>query len=326
MKQILSNKPIFLIVAGNACNSACIMCSVKSHSKNYPDGTTKEIIKDLIKGIKENYERMEFTGGEPTIRKDILLLIKQARNLGYKEIGINTNGILLGNKSFCEKLVKAGLTNITFSLHAHNKKLHKIITRIPNSFEQTVAGIKNALNYKNLKVSVVTVILKLNYQHIFEVGKFIHSLGVPFWDITDLIPDGYAKESYDALCVKRTELSKALCSLRPLLNDSQAIIFFAFSPCIFPPDILNNKSVKWVTALGKLKVEKPIRYNQKNFSNNFVEKNSTGLQQKKIDICQNCIFTKECAGTWTDYLRLYGDEEIRKLAVKHGCVNRFNKE
>jgi len=319
MKQILSNKPIFLIVAGLSCNSACVMCSVKSHGKNCHNGTTKEIIKDLIKGRKENYERMEFTGGEPTIRKDIFLLIKQAQNLGYKEIGLNTNGILLGNKSFCEKLVKAGLTNITFSLHAHNKKLHEIITRTPDSFEQTVAGIKNALNYKNLTISVVTVILKLNYQHIFPIGKFIHSLGVSIWDITDLIPDGYGKESYKALCVKRVELSDALYSLTPLLNDFQAIVFFAFSPCLLPPDILNNKKVSWVTALGKLEVEKPITYNQKNFSADSIEKNLTDVQQKKIDICQNCIYADKCAGIWTEYLRLYGDQEIRKLAVKHGC-------
>lgn len=320
MKQIISNKPIFLIVTGNACNSACVMCSVKSHSKNYPDGTTKEIIKDLIKGRKENYEEMEFTGGEPTVRKDIVYLIKQARNLGYKEIAINTNGILLGNKSFCDKLVKAGLTQITFSLHAHNKKLNEIITRTPNSFEQTVAGIKNALNYKNLKVSVVTVMLKLNYQHIFKIGKFIHSLGVYFWDITDLITDGYAKENYKALCVERAKLSTALNSLKPLLNKSQAITFFAFPPCIFPPDILHNKYIRWVTALGKLEVEKPITYNQKNFSTDSIEKNLTDVQQKKIDICRDCIFVKECAGIWTDYLRLYGDKEIRKLAVKHGCI------
>ena len=321
MEKTTSNKQVFLIVAGHACNSACVMCSVKSHSKNYPDGTTKEIIKDLIKGRKENYEGMEFTGGEPTIRKDIIHLIKQARNLGYKEIALNTNGILLGNKSFCDKLVKAGLTNITFSLHAHNKKLSEIITRTPNSFEQTVAGIKNALSHKNLKIGVVTVILKPNYQHIFEIGKLIHSLGVYYWDITDLIPDGYAKESYNVLCVKRTELSNALNSLKPLLNNSQAITFFAFSPCIFPPDILNNKSVKWVTALGKLEVEKPITYDQKNLSTDYVEKNF-GMQQKKIDICYDCIFTKECAGIWTDYLRLFGDKEIRELAVKHGCVKR----
>ena len=321
MKQILSNKPIFLIVAGLSCNSACVMCSVKSHGKNCHNGTTKEIIKDLIKGRKENYERMEFTGGEPTIRKDIFLLIKQARNLGYKEIGINTNGILLGNKSFYDKLVKAGLTNITFSLHAHNKKLNETITRTPDSFEQTVAGIKNALNYKNLTISVVTVILKLNYQHIFPIGKFIHSLGVSIWDITDLIPDGYGKESYKALCVKRAELSDALNSLMPLLDNSQAITFFAFSPCIFPPGVLNSKSINWVTALGKLEVEKPITYDQKNLPTDYVGKNF-GTQQKKLDICQNCIFTEKCAGIWIEYLRLYGDEEIRKLAIKHGCIKR----
>ena len=322
MGKKTSNKQIFLIVTGYSCNSSCVMCSIKSRGISRSNGSTEEIVKDLIRGRKENYERMEFTGGEPTIRKDIVFLIKKAKKLGYKEIGLNTNGILLGNKSFCDKLVKAGLNQITFSLHAHNKKLHETINRTPNSFKQTISGIKNALSYKKLKISVVTVIIRLNYQHVFEIGKLVHSLGVPLWDITDLIPDGYAKESYNALSVKRSKLPDVFRSLKPLIDNSQSITFFAFSPCFFPPDILKNKRVNLVTALGKLEVEKPISYNQnqEKTSDDSIEKNLTDLQQKKIDICHKCIYAKKCAGIWSDYLRIYGDKEITKLAVKHGCI------
>ncbi|NCN38846.1 MAG: hypothetical protein GW914_00515, partial [Candidatus Aenigmarchaeota archaeon] len=145
------------------------------------------------------------------------------------------------------------------------------------------------------------------------------SLGVSIWDITDLIPDGYGKESYKALCVKRIDLANTLNNLKPILDDFQTVTFFAFSPCLFPPNMINKKGFSLITALGKLEVEKPITYNQKNFSADSIEKNLTDVQQKKIDICQNCIYADKCAGIWTEYLRLYGDQEIRKLAVKHGC-------
>ena len=199
MSKTTSNEQIFLIVTGFSCNNNCVMCSVKPKSKDFSDRTTEELIKDLIRGRKENYEKVEFTGGEPTIRKDIFYLIKQARDLGYKEIGLSTNGRLLSYKSFCDKLVKEGLNRITFTLHAHKKKLHEIISCTPGSFEQTLAGIKNALRYKNVSVSVNTVIFRLNYQHIFQIGKFIHSLGVSCWDITDLLPEGRAKKNYETL-------------------------------------------------------------------------------------------------------------------------------
>ena len=317
-----TNKSALVITTGLACNSGCVMCSIRYQGINYPDATTEEIEKDLIKGRKENYEMVDFSGGEPTVRKDIFHLIKQASNLGYKGIGISTNGIKLHNRSFSDRLVKAGLTFVTFSLHAHNKKLNEIITRTPNSFEQTVKGIKNALRYENLNVYAATAIFKLNYQYILEIGKFIHSLGIYFWDIADLQPSGYVQESYDALCVNSTKLSDALCRLKPLLNDFQTITFFNFSPCIIPSNILNDKKTHYITFSQKFEVTKFKNYVGNISSADSIEKNLTDMQQKKIDICYDCIFTKECAGIWTEYLRLFGDKEIRELAVKHGCVKR----
>jgi len=320
MSKTTSNEQIFLIVTGFSCNNNCVMCSVKPKSKDFSDRTTEELIKDLIRGRKENYEKVEFTGGEPTIRKDIFYLIKQARDLGYKEIGLSTNGRLLSYKSFCDKLVKEGLNRITFTLHAHKKKLHEIISCTPGSFEQTLAGIKNALRYKNVSVSVNTVIFRLNYQHIFQIGKFIYSLGVPQWNILDLIPDGYAKERYNVLYVKMNELSNALCSLRPLLNDFQTITFFDFPLCIFPPDIRKNPRANFITAQGRLKITKQIGYNPKRFSRGSGEEFPTDIHKERIGICQDCIFSKECAGVWKDYLHLFGDEEIKKLAAKYACL------
>ena len=317
MKQKLSNKSALVITTGLACNSACIMCSVRHQGASYHDATTEKIVKDLIRGRGKNYERVDFSGGEPTVWKDIILLIKQAKKLGYKQIGISTNGILLGEKSFCDKLVKAGLTYVTFSLHAHNKKLNEIITRTPNSFKQTVAGIKNALSYKNLMINVATAVFKPNYQYLFQIGKFIYSLGISCWNITNLMPSGLAEKKYKALCVNNTRLSNTLSLLKPLLNNFKKVALFNFSPCIIPPEIINNNKICRATFLEKFETADYI---------NLVEKN-TGNEDncyiKNIDICLNCIYNKECAGIWTEYLNLFGEKEIRKLAIEHGCIKNI---
>lgn len=312
---MISNKQIFLPVIGLSCNSNCIMCSVDSKKKDPAEGTTGQVIKDLIKGRQEGYERMEFTGGEPTVRKDIIVLIQKAKELGYTKIGISTNGILLSDKKFCDRLVKAGLTTITLSLHAHNKTLHEVISRTPGAFDKTVGGIKNVVTYKDLLVSVDTVIFRPNYKYIFQIGKFIHSLGVSCWDITDLLPEGRAKKNYEALCVKRAKLSDVLHTLKPLLNDFQSIVFFAFSPCVIPSDILYDKRVALITAQQKLDVEKPLRYNQKKSLMNPIDDDPNNIHQRKIKICQNCIFSKQCAGIWTEYLKLHkeADKETENL-------------
>ena len=87
-------------------------------------------------------------------------------------------------------------------------------------------------------------------------------------------------------------------------------------------NILNDKKTHYITFSQKFEVTKFKNYVGNISSADSIEKNLTDMQQKKIDICYDCIFTKECAGIWTEYLRLFGNKEIRELAVKHGCVKR----
>ncbi|MEM5781766.1 MAG: radical SAM protein [Candidatus Aenigmatarchaeota archaeon] len=309
----MANKQIFLPVIGIACNSSCIMCSVNSKKRDPHKGTTKQILKDLIRGKQEHYERIEFTGGEPTIRKDLPILIKKAQELGYKDIGISTNGILLSDKKLCENLVKAGLSTVTISLHAHNEQLNRRITRTPGVFKKTIQGIKNLTAYKELNISVVTVILRLNYKYILKIGELLKLLKITSWDITDLLPDGRAKINYKNLCVKRIELSKMLSFLPAIVNDFQSIVFFAFSPCVIPPELLYNKKISVITDQQKVDVEKPIRYNQ----NNNITNQFDIHRQIKTSACYQCIFNTQCGGLWSDYFKFFGDKELQKLITKY---------
>ena len=77
---------VWLIMTGFSCNNNCVMCSTKPKAKFNPDRSTKDILKDLRKGKNQGYKRVEFTGGEPTIRTDILRLIKKAKDLDYNKI------------------------------------------------------------------------------------------------------------------------------------------------------------------------------------------------------------------------------------------------
>ena len=52
-----------------------------------------------------------FTGGEPTLVKDLIDLLK-IKNLGYKKIGIQSNGIKLVNMEYTKTLVDSGLNSL----------------------------------------------------------------------------------------------------------------------------------------------------------------------------------------------------------------------
>ena len=307
-------------MTGFSCNSNCIMCSTRPKAEFHPDRKTQEIIEDLTKGIKEGYSKVEFTGGEPTIRSDILHLIKLAKDLGYKEIGISTNARMLSYKSFCQKIVEYGVNRITFTLNAHNSKLGDAICRTTGAFNQTIKGVKNILEYPEVAVSANIVASKLNYKYFKQIGELIYDLGIKYCHILDLIPDGYAKKFYKVLSVKPSNLSKSFNVFNELSKKFDMIVFFDFPLCLFSKQVLENPKINFITAQGRMEEIKQTGYKPKRFeksADNLCE----DIHKQRIQVCRNCKFNKSCGGVWKENLDLYGREEIELLAEKHNCLS-----
>lgn len=313
------SEKLWLVMTGFSCNNNCAMCTTKPKAKNYSDRKTEEIIKDLIKGREKQYKKVEFTGGEPTIRPDILDLIIKAKHLNYEQIALSTNARMFSYDSFCRKIIKAGLNRVTSTLSAHNSRLGQAVSRTPDSFEQTVQGIKNILKYHYVGVSVNTVLMRVNYKYLYQIGDFIHDLGVQLWHVLDLIPDGYGKDFYNIFSVKATDLSESFDKLKDLIKKFDRITFFDFPLCIFSPFLRENKKICLITTKRRTIIGEQIGYTAERF-----KKSKAGfykdIHKRRIKICQRCKFVKDCGGIWRNYLDLYGEQEIKYLAVKHSCL------
>ncbi len=297
------------------------MCTTKPKGKKYDDRNTEEVIKDLERGIKQGFKRVEFTGGEPTIREDILELVKRAKDLGYGDIGLSTNGRMLSYNDFAKKIIKSGVRRINFSLYGPRAELHNAITRTPKSFQQTIQGIKNVQKLPNTNVIVNTVVSQLNYQQLTQIGELLSSLEIKFFNILDLIPDGYAKDFYKTLVVKTNDLSFALNNLSNILDKFNLITFFDFPLCFFKPELRDDSRTTFITAEGRKTSAQQVGYRPRRFEK---EKGNIYLDihKERIEICQRCRFFKECGGVWQDYLNLYGPKEIIALAQKHKCLSK----
>jgi len=318
-KDSLKSKRVWLIMTGFSCNNNCVMCSTKPKSKNYSDRTSEEIQKDLLIGKEKGYQRVEFTGGEVTIRSDILSLVEEAKKLNYSEIAFSTNGRMLSYDPFCKKAIENGLNRVTFTLCADNSHLGQAITRTPQSFEQTIKGIKNIKKHSFVDVSVNTVPIKPNYQHLLKIGKLLLSLGVDTWNILDLIPDGYGLDFYEILAVKMGNLNTSFSKLRNIAKDFKLISFFDFPMCIFPEDFHYNKHINFITAKGRIDIEKQVGYKPQRFKRSK-DDIYEDVHKKRIKICSKCKFFKSCGGIWKNYIDLYGKNEVSYLVNKNNCL------
>lgn len=168
------------------CNQKCVHCYAAGQSgaeqRELSTSEWKEIIdKCRIAGIPQ----LTFTGGEPTMRDDLVELIEHAK---WFITRLNTNGILL-TKELCQNLKAASLDSLQITFYSENKEIHNTLVGACR-YDDTVSGIENALE-AGISVSINTPICSLNKDYV-DTLKFLHAKGVRYVTCSGLITTGNA--------------------------------------------------------------------------------------------------------------------------------------
>ena len=119
--------------------------------------------------VQEGVTKIRLTGGEPTVRKDIVEIIErlgELRSLGLKEIAMTSNGVSVWRK--LETMQRGGLTHLNLSLDSLDPFKYQIMTR-SNGHSAVMKTIQEALRLgiKPLKINCV-VIKGLNDHEIVD--------------------------------------------------------------------------------------------------------------------------------------------------------------
>ena len=187
------------------CNQKCVHCYAAdqkcAEEKELSTDDWKKIIKILR---KQKISQVTFTGGEPTMRKDIPELIREAR---WFITRLNTNGVNL-TEEYCQELRKAELDNLQVTFYSCDEDIHNRLVGAPN-YQKTLAGIRNALA-AGINMSINTPICRLNKDYK-KTLEFLHDLGITYVTCSGLILTGNAreKESED-LRIEGEELYESL--------------------------------------------------------------------------------------------------------------------
>ncbi len=131
---------------GYRCNARCGFCYYQDLLDNPVDKepTTGELRERLSTLRHQGASEVEFTGGEPTIRADLAELVSYARDLGFTNISVISNGLRLANHRYATRLVEAGVNDFLFSVHGPNAEVHDAHTLIAGSFAKIMQAIGNA--------------------------------------------------------------------------------------------------------------------------------------------------------------------------------------
>ena len=180
------------------CNQKCLHCYAAGQPlSDTPELTTAQWKEILAKLRAANVPQVTFTGGEPTLRADLVELVDAAQ---WFVTRLNTNGRLL-TPELCRRLYEASLDSVQVTLYSHDPAIHNALVGA-EGFDDTVTGIRNAVA-AGLSVSVNTPLCSLNTDYAAAV-RFVNGLGVRYVTCSGLIPSGSA-EGAESQATRLTE-------------------------------------------------------------------------------------------------------------------------
>lgn len=192
------------------CNQKCLHCYACGEQMANVKEIRTEDWKTIIDKLKDaGVPSLTFTGGEPTMRKDLVELVDYSK---WFVTRLNTNGILL-TEELCKELYKASLDSVQVTLYSYDEEIHNKLVG-GNHYKQTIEGINNAIN-AGLDVSINTPLCSLNKDYVktVEFGKW---LGIKYFSCSGLIPSGNAR--LNDSCVTRLTEEEILKSVKDAYN------------------------------------------------------------------------------------------------------------
>ena len=133
--------------------------------------------------------KITFTGGEPTMRRDLAELVAYAEQFITT---VNTSGATF-NEEMAQKLREASLDAVQFTLYSSDPQIHDHFVGEKGAFFKTVDAIAYAQE-AGLNVSVNTPLCTLNRDYL-SLLMLLKALGVTYVSCSGLIPTGGAVES-----------------------------------------------------------------------------------------------------------------------------------
>ncbi len=324
------------VLTGATCNNNCVFCMEEDREGRYHvnSRTTDEVVRWILEENRGS-EEICFTSGEPTLNKRLPQWVSWAREAGIPRVSVMTNGRSLGYERYARMLVKAGMNRFYVSIHGHEARLHEGLTRTPESFEQTVAGIDQIAKLRRFGVELhtSTVITKRNLPFVGEIYAFLRSHGVDQVVFNVMQANGRANTHFEKIFPRYTDIAAEAARFLDAAGTTEARVmaFFVDIP-LCTTEALPDFNRGYVESYKHyeppqgghdlvLAAELDAANQGQGPDGDLVQIRRSDLDdeaRQKRDECASCKHDAACEGVWANYLRRFGWDEMQPVGGRSG--------
>ena len=300
------------------CNNNCIFCMEEDREarRRRLNLLDREQVEALLRSNKD-MGKVLFTAGEPTLHPDLPLLIRMAAGLGYRSIGLITNGRRLAYAPYAEHLLSAGLNHAVVSIHGHTARIHDGLTRTPGSFEQTLAGLENLARLKppSFRLHTSTVLNRRNLKHLEATLELLLKLPLNQAVLNAIQPLGRGASLFKKLVPTYSEMVEGVASaLERFRSERGRIRLVDVPPCILlrlPEEVRGRvENHQHFEPEGGLPDELARELDEAALRVPVRKEDYDRVQRIFGPPCDPCPLRPSCDGVWTRYAAERGWDEF----------------
>lgn len=130
------------VMIGYACNVQCDYCSITDEMRR--ENLLTPAIMDILRHARaRGATKVAFGGGEPTIRRSLLPLVRWCRDRGWSSIKVSSNALLYSYADYAREASEAGINSFHISFMAHTPELYAKIMGRADAMALATQGLAN---------------------------------------------------------------------------------------------------------------------------------------------------------------------------------------
>jgi len=332
---------------GYVCNNNCLFCYFRHRKQERRNPSTEKIVALFSRIKKLGIDTLEMTGGEVTLRPDIMELISVAKkDLQYKKITIITNGSRFCDLDFAREAIQRGVDDVLVSVHGPAADLHDKLTDRKGSFLEAAQAIKNVLGL-GASCRTNTVINDLNYRQASVIAGRLSEWGVKKINFIFFSPLDDAARLPDDLWPRYSDAAPFIKGMIDAHAEAFETISIKVIPFCFMEGYENYVTNFWqnlydpyewdffnrvrirrgaftrtvAVAAGMvffMDLRRMVQIGVRKSLYEAIARVQSYRECAKSPICRKCRYRKVCPGVWKDYAKRYGLGELR--AIRGECV------
>lgn len=159
----------------NRCDMTCPVCFANANAMGYITEPSVEEIRGMLQTLRDRKpvpcKVIQFSGGEPTIHPHFIDIVKMAKEMGFTQIQIATNGKNMSDLDFARRCKEAGLNSLYLQFDGVTRDIYRK-TRGEDVLETKLQCIEVCRKVGLRIVLVPTVVRGVNDHQVGAIVRF----------------------------------------------------------------------------------------------------------------------------------------------------------